>query len=101
LFLYYRNTSNSTNEYNTLIEDFFTIDEILFSNYSLENGCNECLNGFSAGTESTICVVCCPCTTGETITSVSAPHPTWTNGQGQAIVQLNAITLGGPNGLNN
>jgi hypothetical protein len=91
----------STNEYNTLIEDFFTIDEILFSNYSLENGCNECLNGFSAGTESTICVVCCPCTTGETITSVVPPHPTWTNGQGQAIVQLNAITLGGPNGLNN
>jgi hypothetical protein len=91
----------STNEYNTLIEDFFTIDELLFSNYSLENGCNECLNGFSAGTESTICVVCCPCTTGETVTSVSAPHPTWTNGQGQAIVQLNAITLGGPNGLNN
>ena len=91
----------STDEYNDLIENLFTIDELLFSNYSLENGCNECLNGFSAGTESTICVVCCPCTTGETVTSVSAPHPTWTNGQGQAIVQLNAITLGGPNGLNN
>ena len=91
----------STNNYNNLILDLFTIDELLFSNYSLENGCEECLNGFSAGTESTICVVCCPCTTGETVTSVSAPHPTWTNGQGQAIVQLNAITLGGPNGLNN
>jgi hypothetical protein len=91
----------STNGYNDLIPDLFTIDELLFSNFSLENGCNECLNGFSAGTESTICVVCCPCTTGETVTSVSAPHPTWTNGQGQAIVQLNAITLGGPNGLNN
>jgi hypothetical protein len=80
---------------------FSIIDQIIHSNFSLENGCNECLNGFSAGTESTICVVCCPCTTGATITSVSAPHPTWTNGQGQAVIQLNAITLGGPNGLNN
>jgi hypothetical protein len=56
---------------------------------------------YSSGTESTICNICCPCTTGETITSVVPPHPTWTNTQGDAIVQLNAITLGGPNGLNN
>jgi|694.fasta_scaffold09795_12 hypothetical protein len=90
----------STNAFNGLV-DLSTIDQIIHSNFSLENGCNECLNGFSAGTESTICVVCCPCTTGETVTSVSAPHPTWTNGQGQAVIQLNAITLGGPNGLNN
>jgi hypothetical protein len=75
-----------------------TLVQIFFSNYTT---CDECLYGFSAGTESTICVVCCPCTTGETISSVSAPHPTWTNGQGQAVIQLNAITLGGPNGLNN
>jgi hypothetical protein len=75
-----------------------TIDELIFSNYDT---CDECLYGFSAGTESTICVICCPCTTGETITSVSAPHPTWTNGQGQAVTLLDAITLGGPNGLNN
>ena len=81
----------------------FTINQIIFSNFNLftQGGCEQCLNGFSAGTESTICVVCCPCTTGETISSVSAPHPTWTNGQGQAVIQLNAITLGGPNGLNN
>jgi hypothetical protein len=56
---------------------------------------------YSAGTESTICVICCPCTNGATITSVIPPHPTWTNTQGDVIVQLNAITLGGPNGLNN
>jgi hypothetical protein len=90
---------SSESDYSSL--ELSTIDQIIHNNYSIENGCNECLNGFSAGTESTICVVCCPCTTGETVTSVSAPHPTWTNGQGQAIVQLNAITLGGPNGLNN
>jgi hypothetical protein len=78
--------------------NFFTINQIIFSNYTT---CDECLYGFSAGTESTICVVCCPCTTGETITSVSPPHPSWTNQQGQTVIQLNAITLGGPNGLNN
>ena len=90
------------NDYVTDYEpNFSNLNQIIFNNFSIENGCNECLNGFSAGTESTICVVCCPCTTGETISSVSAPHPTWTNGQGQAVIQLNAITLGGPNGLNN
>ena len=92
----------SENDYVTDYEpNFSNLNQIIFNNFSIENGCNECLNGFSAGTESTICVVCCPCTTGETISSVSAPHPTWTNGQGQAVIQLNAITLGGPNGLNN
>jgi hypothetical protein len=55
----------------------------------------------SANSESTICVVCCPCTTGETVNNVVPPHPTWTNTQGTAVVQLNAVTLGGPNGLNN
>jgi hypothetical protein len=92
----------SESEYlNTYEPTFSTIDQIIFSNFNFENACEQCLNGFTAGTESTICQICCPCTTGETITSVSSPHPTWTNGQGQAITQLNAITLGGPNGLNN
>jgi hypothetical protein len=95
-------TQTSEDEYiNTYSTELGIINQIVSSNFSFENGCNECLYGFSAGTESTICVVCCPCTTGETISSVSAPHPTWTNGQGQAVIQLNAITLGGPNGLNN
>lgn len=58
------------------------------------------MSSLSSNTESTICVICCPCTTGETITIVSPPHPEWTNTQGQAVVQLNAVTLGGPNGLN-
>ena len=54
----------------------------------------------SAGTEATICSVCWD-GTGYTATIIHPPHPTWTNGSGQAVVQLNAITLGGPNGLNN
>jgi hypothetical protein len=85
-------------DYNSIVSDLYTIDQIFSSNFTT---CGECLYGFSAGTESTICVVCCPCTTGETITSVSPPHPSWTNQQGQTIIQLNAITLGGTNGLNN
>jgi hypothetical protein len=74
-----------------------TLSQIFFSNYT---SCEECLNGFSAGTESAICNVCYD-GSGYTTTTVTAPHPTWTNGQGQAVVQLNAVTLGGPNGLNN
>ena len=30
-----------------------------------------------------------------------APHPTYTDADGNEIIQLNAITLGGFNGLNN
>ena len=90
----------SEDNYNSLLSDLYTIDQIIHSNFSLENGCNECLYGFSAGTESTVCVSCFD-GSGYTVSVVTAPHPTWTNGQGQAVVQLDAITLGGPNGLNN
>ena len=56
----------------------------------------------SANTESHICVVCCPCGgTGSTITQVSPPHPVWTDAYGTPVTQMNMITLGGPNGLNN
>ena len=91
----------------TFIDDLensvFTINQIIFSNFnsSAEGGCAQCLYGFSAGTESTICEICCPCTTGETVNSISVPHPTYSNGQNQPIIQLDAITIGGFNGLNN
>jgi hypothetical protein len=55
----------------------------------------------SANTESTICVICCPCESGGTITQVSVPHPTWTDGTGRAVTLLDAVLLGGQNGLNN
>lgn len=55
----------------------------------------------SAGTESTICVICYDVLSGETVTVVSPPHPVWTDSRGIAVTQLNAITLGGMNGLNN
>ena len=68
----------------------------------LFGNCELCLQPFSAGTESKVCVICCPCgATGGTVNNVSAPHPTWTNLAGKAVVLLDAIQLGGMNGLNN
>lgn len=55
---------------------------------------------YSAGTfTSEICVVC-DTDQGTTATYVDTPHPTYTNGDGDAVVQLQMVTLGGPNGLN-
>ena len=50
----------------------------------------------SANTEVLICEVC----SGSTFT-VEPPHPIWTDLYGNSVIQLNAITLGGMNGLNN
>jgi len=84
-------------DYNSKITEYFTIDRIIFSNYST---CEECLNGFSAGTETDVCNVCWDGTGYTTSVVTNIPHPTWTNGQGQAVKLLDAIVLGGPNGLN-
>lgn len=56
----------------------------------------EALSPLSAGTENKICIIDC---SGNT-TSIVPPHPTWTNEQGKAVVLLDAIALGGMNGLN-
>lgn len=54
----------------------------------------------NAGPETLFCMeVCGP--SGTTVTQVSPPHPVWTDAYGTAVTQLNMITLGGPNGLNN
>jgi hypothetical protein len=50
----------------------------------------------SANTEYNICEVC----SGETIT-IQPPHPVYTDKFGTSVTQLNMITLGGENGLNN
>jgi hypothetical protein len=91
----------SEDEYVSVYEpEFSIIEQIIHNNFSIENGCNECLNGFSAGTESEACQICWD-GSGYTATVVSAPHPRWTNQFGQTVIQLDAITLGGQNGLNN
>ena len=56
---------------------------------------------YSSGTETTICLVCCPCTAGEIVTKKTVPHANYSNGQNEVVVQLNTITIGGFNGLNN
>ena len=65
--------------------------------YGPFDDCTECNAPLSAGTEYNVCVLDC---SGNTI-SIIPPHPTYTNGLGKAVVQLNAIALGGINGLNN
>ena len=51
---------------------------------------------YSSGTEYVDCIIC------DTVaTTVNVPHPVAVNNQGNAVVQLGAVTLGGPNGLNN
>lgn len=60
--------------------------------------CDECVEPTIAnigGNNGEICQDDC---SGNTRT-ITPPHPVYTNGQNQAIVQLNAVTLGG-NGLN-
>jgi hypothetical protein len=51
--------------------------------------------GTSANTEVIICEIC----SGST-QEIIPPHPIWTDGQNNVVIQLNAITLGGINGLN-
>lgn len=60
------------------------------------NNVPDALAPLSANTEYKICVSCL----GQNVL-VDVPHPTYTDGRGKAIVQLNAITLGGEFGLNN
>ena len=72
------------------------------TNYHFYDGpfllCEDCVSPppISAGTETIMCVLDC---SGNTITVVP-PHPTWTNAYGKAVVLLDAIELGGMNGLN-
>ena len=73
-----------------------------YSAMTLYDNCHECIIDIprSANTEENICIeICGP--SGNTVTSVPSPHPVWTDGYGTQVTQLNAITLGGQNGLNN
>ena len=67
--------------------------------------CDSCSTGtttYTAGTEYTVCVICedC-CQSGTTATTINPPHPTWTRPDGDAVVLLDAVALGGMFGLNN
>ena len=66
---------------------------------SLFESCIECNQyiPLSANTAYTLCTKDCD---GNPI-ELEFPHPVWTNNNGNAVTQLNAVTLGGPDGLNN
>ena len=72
------------------------------------DSCYECTTLFdyesprSAYTEQIICVQVCDDRDGSTgVVAVNPPHPVWTDNYGTEVIQLNAVTLGGVNGLNN
>lgn len=88
----------SQEDYNIESPDFFTIQFLSTASFP---DCETCSSGFTSGQEYTMCEICCPCTTGETVTEVVVPHPSYTNISSQTIIQFDAITLGGFNGLNN
>jgi hypothetical protein len=49
-----------------------------------------------------MCVICPDGSSGYTYTPTTVPHPVASNAQGNiSIVQMNAVVIGGPNGLNN
>jgi hypothetical protein len=62
--------------------------------------CNVC-EGYniptSANTAYTLCTLDCD----RRLVELEFPHPVYTNNYGNAVTQLNAVQLGGPNGLNN
>jgi hypothetical protein len=82
----------------TSIED----SDVTIASYTAITEYEECFDcveehQFSANTEYILCLPDCSGTT----VSLELPHPVWTNNYGQAVVQLNAVELGGINGLNN
>jgi hypothetical protein len=66
------------------------------------DNCNECIIDIprSANTAYDICEVCSD-ETVITVYNLTPPHPIYTDGYGTPVTQLNMVTLGGPNGLNN
>ena len=73
-----------------------------FANSMLSYGpfdtCDECAMPFSANTGGNGGLICEDDCNGGNIL-INPPRPVYTNGQNKAIVQLNAVTIGG-NGLN-
>ena len=67
----------------------------------LFDSCSSCLQSIpsTANTIGDSCVICNPCYSGGTATTVSVPHPVWTGLYGNSVTQGNAIQLGGQNGL--
>lgn len=60
------------------------------------------MSTYSAGTYNTFACKTCPTSGGTyTVSTVRPPNPVYTNGGGDAVVQIQMVELGGFNGLNN
>jgi hypothetical protein len=68
---------------------------ITYGPYTTCTACITPLN--SGGVNSVICATC----DGVTVTATTAPHSVYTNNYGRAISQINTVSIGGFNGLNN
>ena len=79
-----------------------TAEVTTYSAITQYDNCNECNIDIprSANTAYTICEVCSEGAVN-TIYNLTPPHPIYTDGYGTPVTQLNMVTLGGPNGLNN
>lgn len=73
-----------------------TVDVV--SNYQLFESCDYCVNGVPVNQFYAYEGFCCE--SGATETGAAYPHPEYGSGLGVA-VQLNAVEIGGFNGLNN
>jgi hypothetical protein len=88
---------------------FEGLSESGVTNYHYSSGpfslCNECIIDIprSANTETAICYTCFSDVNNGTAFyyTNTVPHPVYTDGYGTPVTQLDMVTLGGVNGLNN
>jgi len=82
--------------YKVLNECPFSPDHYTFNPTYIYFNCESCGNPLEANSETVLCLQNC---SGGTYT-VSVNHPYWTNQYGMAVIQNNAVGLGGPSGYN-
>ena len=78
--------------------DTSPVDGVL--QYQIFDSCNYCVNGVPVNNQYEYTLDCCDAVSGATGPGPVVPHPSYPINLGVAI-QLNAVTLGGPNGVNN
>jgi hypothetical protein len=82
-----------------------TTGSTTYSAITQYDNCNECIIDIprSANTETVICYTCFSDVNNGTAFyyTNTVPHPVYTDGYGTPVTQLDMVTLGGVNGLNN
>ena len=72
----------------------------IVNQFQLFESCDYCVNGVPVNQQYEYTLPCCDPVSGYTGPGPVVPHPEFASGLGVAI-QLNAVTLGGVNGVNN